>query len=74
MDTPTIKIKKGKIRSVAVTPCQLACKSGAYTASHDPGSFTITMAAIVNPLSASNDISLCDEICLETDKSLIEKN
>ena len=74
METPTMNMKNGKIRSVAVIPCQFACNNGAYTASHDPGSFTITIAAIVKPLSASKEINLCVDICFETDKSLISKN
>ena len=41
METPTIKRKKGKTKSVGVAPCHSACSKGAYTCDQLPGSLTI---------------------------------
>jgi hypothetical protein len=58
METPTIKRKKGKTKSVGVAPCHSACSKGAYTCDQLPGSLTIIMPAIVIPLKKSNEINL----------------
>src|SRR6185295_1436788 len=57
IDTPTMKRKKGKTRSVGVQPCQSAWRSGGYTARQVPGLFTSTMAATVIPRRASSERS-----------------
>ena len=58
MDTPTINKKNGKTKSVGVAPCHSACSKGAYTCDQLPGSLTIIIPAIVNPLKKSNDNNL----------------
>ena len=58
METPTIKRKKGKTKSVGVAPCHSACSKGAYTCDQLPGSLTIIIPAIVIPLKKSNEINL----------------
>ncbi|MNT88300.1 hypothetical protein D3C72_2288410 [compost metagenome] len=63
MDTPTIKRKKGKIRSVGVQPFQLACSKGAYIFPQSPGLFTKIIAATVAPLKKSRDNNLAGASC-----------
>ena len=58
METPTINKKKGKTKSVGVTPCHSACLKGANTYFQLPGSLTTIIAAIVNPLKKSKEINL----------------
>src|SRR5450755_448727 len=53
-DTPTIKRKNGKIRSVGVQPFQSECFSGAKAKSF-PGLFTRIMAAMVAPRKTSSE-------------------
>ena len=57
IDTPTMKRKNGKIRSVGVQPFQSACSSGQYIAPHVPGLLTMVIPAMVMPRNASSDIS-----------------
>src|ERR1017187_7455519 len=56
MATPTIQMKKGKIKSVKVHPCQSAWSNGLYKALHVPGLLTSIIAAIVAPRNTSSDI------------------
>jgi hypothetical protein len=58
IEIPTINKKKGKTKSVGVTPCQSACLRGGKTYDQLPGSFTTIIAAIVTPLKKSREISL----------------
>src|SRR5271165_3031127 len=53
-DTPTIKRKNGKIRSVGVQPFQSECFNGAKGKSL-PGLFTRIMAAMVPPRKTSSE-------------------
>src|SRR5687768_17518556 len=59
MATPTMNRKNGKIRSVGVQPCQSACLSGPYMWCHEPGLFTMSIAAMVMPRKMSSDASRC---------------
>ena len=65
-DTPTMKRKKGKMRSVGVQPCHSACSSGQYIASQVPGLFTTTIAAMVNPRNASRESTRSGTVPLYT--------
>src|SRR5215813_9236588 len=55
METPTIKRKKGKIKSANVQPSQAACWRGGKTWSQSPASFTRIMPAMVRPRKASSE-------------------
>ena len=55
IETPTMKRKNGKMRSVGVQPCQAACSSGQYTFPQSPGLLTMTIPAIVSPRKTSSD-------------------
>ena len=55
-DTPTIKRKNGKIRSVGVQPFHAACSSGQYVCFPSPELLTRIMAAIVIPRNTSRDV------------------
>ncbi len=55
IETPTMKRKNGKIRSVGVQPCHSECSSGAYTWPQSPGSLTSSIAATVMPRRASTE-------------------
>src|ERR1035438_7152672 len=56
MATPTIQMKKGKIKSVKVHPCHSAWSNGLYMALQVPGLLTSIIAAIVAPRNTSSDI------------------
>jgi hypothetical protein len=52
---PTMKRKNGKMRSVGVQPCHLACCSGGKIALQLPGSLTRSIPATVRPRKMSRD-------------------
>jgi hypothetical protein len=70
MDTPTMKRKNGKTRSVGVRPFHSACRKGGKIYAQDPGVFTRIMPAMVKPLKASRDISLFDVLVSFSDISV----
>ncbi len=53
IDTPTTNGRNGNAGSVGVQPFQIECSSGALTWSRSPGSLTNSLAATVQPRSAS---------------------
>src|SRR6266545_458089 len=55
MATPTMKRKKGKMRSVGVQPFQSAWRSGLQVLSQSPGSLTRIMPAMVAPRKTSRE-------------------
>src|ERR1044072_7557806 len=55
IETPTMKRKNGKTRSVGVQPLHAACSSGQQMCSHDPGLFTRIIPAIVIPRNTSSE-------------------
>ena len=52
---PTANKKKGKTKSVGVTPCQPACSNGGNICAQLPGLFTKIIRATVAPLNISSE-------------------
>jgi hypothetical protein len=55
IETPTMKRKNGKTRSVGVYPFHCGCNSGQYVALPSPLLFTRIIPAIVTPRKKSSD-------------------